>query len=258
MAKQSGLGDQLFIDGYDISGDVGQIDRVASPSGVLDVTTIKMGGHERIHSHIDGELTFRQFWNDAALADCDPADGEHVALKAKGSGEDRVACYFHGSTVGNVAAGIVAKQINYDWERGQDGSLSGPTQLLANGFGVEWGQMLTPGKRTDSGADEGDSLDNGAATATGLAAYLQVFAFDGTDATVKVQHSSDDGGCDAYADLVTFTPLDGCTVDAPYAERKATALDAAVEQYLIAVSESDCGFCNLEFAVMVTREVYQA
>lgn len=247
MAKESGLGDQLFVVGYDISGDVGSVDRIGAPSGVLDVTPINASGHERIHSHIDGEITFQHFFNDADAA-------EHEALKAKGSGGDRVVSYFHGSGIGEMAAAMLAKQVNYDFTRGADGSLEGPSQCLANAKGLDYCDQLTDGQRTDTEATDGDSLDGGAASSAGLAAYLHVFDFDGTDVTLKVQESSDDGATDAFANVTggAFTQVTA----APTAERIVTSLSQAVEQYLRVVSSTSGGFNSVTFAVCATRAPY--
>ena len=246
MAKQNGLGDLLFLDGYDLSGDVGAVDRIGFASGVLDVTAISSSGMERIHSHVDGEISFKQFFNDAAAA-------EHEVLKAKGSGANRIAAYFHGSTLGNVAAGLVAKQINYDWERPADGGLAGTTQLLGNAYGLEYCEQLTAGKRTDGSATNGTGVDGTAATAFGLAAYLQVFAFTGTSVTVTIQESSDNGGGDPYA-AVTGGAFAAAT--AIGAQRIVTALTLTVERYLRVVTTGT--FSNAVFAVCATRYPYAA
>lgn len=245
MAKQSGLGDQLFIAGYDISGDVGAVTRMANPSTVLDVTGISSEGHERIHGLYDGEISFNAFFNDAD-------DRAHEALAAKGSGADRVVSYFKGSTIGNMAAGLVAKQVNYDWQRGQDGSLVASVQALGNGYGLDYGQMLTAGKRTDTEATNGSSLDGGAATALGLAAYLQVFAFSGTDVTISLEDSANNSDWTAISGA-EFTEVTA----GPTAERIVLALTADVRRYVRVVTSTTGGFTSVTFAVSFTRNPYQ-
>lgn len=241
MAKQSGLGDQLFVAGYDISGDVGAITRIGMPSGMLDVTGLDKSAHERIHSLVDGEIAFNHFWNVAP-------GREHDALKAKGSGADRVSTWFRGSGIGNVAAGLVAKQMNYDWQRGADGALTGQTQLLGNGYGLEYCQQLTAGKRTDTEATNGTSLDGGAATALGLSAYLQVFAFDGTDVTISIEDSANNSSFAAVSGAA-FTQITA----APASERIVTGLTADVRRYVRVVTATTGGFNSVTFAVCFTR-----
>lgn len=241
MAKQAGFADQLFVAGVDLSGDVGAITRIGAPSEVLDVTAINAEGHERIHTRFDGEINFNSFWNKAA-------GQQHLSLSPKVS-TDQIVTYFHGSTIGNAAAGLTAKQINYDPTRTADGGLTMASQFLANATGLDYCEMLTAGKRTDGAATNGASFQaiEAGATAFGLAVYLQVFAFTGTSVTVKVQQSSDDGGGDAFADLITFTAATGVTF-----ERKGTAaLTTSVEEYLRVVTTGT--FSNAIFAVCATR-----
>lgn len=245
MAKQSGLGDYLFVDGFDLSGDVGSVSRLANPSALLEVPGLTVLGQERIYGLYDGALEFAAWFNDAT-------DQEHEVLKAKGSGADRVIMYCHGAAIGNMAAGIVAKQVNYDWTRGTDGGLAAAVQCLGNGNGLDFGEQLTAGKQTDASAAASDGLDNGAASAGGLAAYLEVFSIGSGSPTVKLQESSDDGGIDLYADV---TGGSFGVVTAETAERLVTTLTQAVEQYLKAVTTGT--FTDLVFAVAVTRDPYQ-
>jgi hypothetical protein len=240
MAKQSGLGDQLFVAGYDLSGDVGSIQRIGRPSGVLDVTGINASGYERIHSTIDGEIAFNSFFNDAAAQ-------EHVVLAAKGSGADRIVTYFHGSTIGNAAASLVSKQINYDGTRAEDGSLTFSIQALANAYGLDYGQMLTAGKRTDTTATNGSSLDGTASTSTGWTAYLQVFSFTGTSVTVTLQDSADNGSFASFTGSA-FTAATGITTQ----RISGSTLSATVRRYVRVATTGT--FSNAVFAVMFTRD----
>lgn len=240
MSKSSGLGGQLFVAGIDISGDIGSLSRIAQPCAVLDVTAINASGHERIYSHVDGEINFNAFFNDAV-------DQEHLTLRAKGSDADRIVTYFQSSTLGNWGAGITAKQINYDGSRGTDGSLSFDVQCLANNYGLDFGKQLTAGKRTDTTATNGTSYDGAAASANGLVAYLHVFAFAGTSVTVAVQESSDDAAGDPFAAVLTFTAATGVTSEV----KRTASLTTAVERYLRVVTTGT--FSNAVFAVLASR-----
>jgi len=239
--KQSGLGDNLYIDGFDLSGDVGAVGSVAGGLSPLDVTAIDKSAVERLGGQRDGSLEFTSFFDDAALA-------EHAALKTLPTA-DRVVSYFRGTLLGGQAASLVGKQVSYDPSRNDDGSLTFKVNALANGFGLEWGRSLTAGKRTDGGAANGTGVDFGAATAFGLQAYLQVFAFTGTSATVKLQESANDGGADPYADVTggAFTAVTA----APGSQRVETARGLAVEQWLRVVTTGT--FSNLVFAVVVVK-----
>lgn len=82
----------------------------------------------------------------------------------------------------------------------------------------------------------------------GWNSYLNVFAFTGTDATVKLQDS---------ADNVTFADLAGGAfaqvTTAPGAQRIAGAVTATVREYVRAVSVTSGGFASLTFAVSFGR-----
>lgn len=245
MALQTGLGDQLFVGGYDLSGNVGALDTIGSPMEPQEATPIVKLAKVRLAGLRDGSMEFTGFF--------DPATGaSHDVLSALPT-TDAVGCYFHGSAVGAPAAGIVAKQTTYDFSRGDDGSATWKTTLQNCAYGTNWGEQLTVGKQTLGTAGAGTVLDYGAAVATtnfGLQAFLQVFAFTGTSATVAIQSSSDNAVGDAYANVTgaVFTAATGIT-----AERIATGPTAAVERYLrVNVTGT---FTNLVFAVMVCRNL---
>jgi hypothetical protein len=91
-------------------------------------------------------------------------------------------------------------------------------------------------------------MDNGAATAFGLQAYLHVTAFTGTNATFAIQSSSDNGAGDAWAAVTgaTFTANTGVGW-----ERIQTARDASIERYLRVAATGT--FSSVTFAVVVVR-----
>ena len=63
MAKQSGLGDNFYIGGYDLSGDLSSIDQASGGPALIDVTGIKSLGNERIGALRSADLQFTSFWN---------------------------------------------------------------------------------------------------------------------------------------------------------------------------------------------------
>lgn len=240
VGKQSGLGDNLFVDGYDLSGDAGAITGISTPVQTLPSTGINKSANERLFGLRDGALAFMSYWNDAA-------GQAHPALSTLPTA-DRIVTYLRGTTLGNPAASINAKQIGYDPTRGNDGSLTINVQAVANGFALEWGRQLTAGVRTDTAATNGTGVDFLASSTFGLQAYLQVRAFTGTSVTVKIQESSDNGVGDAWADVVggAFTAATGRG-----AQRIATATNLTVERYLRVVTTGT--FSNAEFVVMVVK-----
>jgi hypothetical protein len=240
MAKQSGLGDNFYVAEFDLSGDVGAIGTIASPRAVLRQTGIDKRAHERKHAHKDGLLEWSSWFNDAA-------GQAHPALAPRPT-TDRIVSYYRGTTIGNVAACMTSKQINYDPNRAADGSLKMGIQALANGFGLEWARMLTAGKRTDGSATNGSSLDYGAAIATtnfGLQLYYHLFAFTGTSVTIKVQDSTDNS---------SFNDLPAATTGALTAVgsgRVVTGTTEQVDRYLRIATTGT--FSNAVFAVAVVK-----
>jgi hypothetical protein len=240
VAKQGGLGDNFYVAQFDLSGDVGSIGNISGGPAALDVTAINASAYERLGGLRTGMMEWSTFFNDAD-------DAEHEALSGLLT-TDRIVSYFRGTTLGNPAASQVAKQINYDGNRANDGGLTLAVQALSNGYGVQWGRMGTAGKRTDTSATNGSSIDGGAASSFGLQAFLHVFSFTGTSVTVKIQESSDDGGGDAFADVTGggFTAATG-----PTSQRIATAGDLAVERYLRVVTTGT--FSSAVFSVVIVR-----
>ena len=243
MAKQSGLGDNLYVGGNDLSGDTGSIQTIGGGPALLEIPGIDKSAMERIGGLRTGVVDWLSWFNVAALS-------AHPVLSALPTA-DVIVSYFRGTVLGGQAAGMTAKQVNYDPTRGADGSLSMGVQAVSNGFGIEWGNSLTAGKKADTGAANGTGVDLSASTAFGLQAYLHVFSFTGTDATIKIQESSDDASGDAYADVVGggFAAISS----APTTERIATATGLTVEQWLRAITTTSAGFTEMTFAVVVVK-----
>jgi hypothetical protein len=199
MAKQSGLGDNLYVGGINLSGDIGSIGSIAGGPAVLEVTPINKSGFERLGGLRDGRIEFSSFFNDAV-------GGAHPTLKVLPIA-DVVVSYWRGTLNGGQVGSLIGKQINYDPTRGNDGSLLIATEALANSFGLEWGRGMTDGDDSIGGASSGGAIDFGAEANFGLQAYLHVFGFTGTSATVAVQDSAD--GSTGWADVVAFAAVSG-------------------------------------------------
>lgn len=241
MTKASGLGAAFWIDGVDLSNDVASLSRISSSRGVLPATGIDKSAMERTQAIRDGGMELTSWFNPAA-------NQQHATLKAVPS-TDRHAAYCHRTTLGAPAAAVVGKQITYDGSRGDDGAYTHDATLESNAYGLEWGYLLTAGKRTDTAATNGTGVDFAASTAFGLQAYLQVFAFTGTSVTIKLQESSNDGAGDAYADVTGggFTVVSS----APTKQRIETTRALTVERWLRVVTTGT--FSNCVFGVIVKK-----
>lgn len=209
MAKQSGLGDQLYIGSTNVSGDIGSLSRVGGGITTFNVTGIDKSANERIGGKRDGGIEFSSWFNPSA-------GGAHVTVKPLPTA-DVLVSYFRGTTVGQPAASCNAKQVDYNEKRAEDGALSFDVGVQGDGFGLEWGNMLTPGIRSTAAAVNESGFDWTLATTFGFQAYLHVFSFTGTSATIRVQDSPDN---------VTYTDITGgafASVTAPKVERIAAS-----------------------------------
>jgi hypothetical protein len=245
VAKQSGLGDQLFVGGVDIGADVAAINNLSTPRETLPGTNITQSAMARLFGKRDGVAEFSCFFNDAT--------GEtHDALSALPRTDTQVM-YLRGEGLGNAALAMNAKQINYDGNRADDGSFMFTVSTQANAYGADWGDQVTVGRQVDASGTTGTGVDLGKGTAGskafGFQAYLHVFSLGSGTASIKLQGSSDNGGSDAYADI---TDGDFTDVTAAGFERIQSASDTlSVERYVRVVTSGT--FTDLDFCVMFVR-----
>jgi len=241
MTKGNGLGANLYVQGYDLSNDVGQIDALENGRDLLEMTGLDKSAHERLQGLQTGRIAFTGFFNDAALQ-------EHVALKLIPT-TDVIGTVFKTAALAAVAASLTGKRTSYPVTRAADGAMGTGTEILSNADQLNYGLALTAGKRTDTTGTNGTGVDFGTGSTTfGMVAYLHVFAFTGTSITVTIQESSDNGGTDPFAAVTggAFTAATGIT-----AQRIETSLTQTVERYLRAVSSGTFNPCT--FAVMAKR-----
>ncbi len=239
MSKSGGMGDNFYLDGYDLSGDVNSLSKIGGGPAAFDMTGIDKFAFERQGGLKDGSMEFVTYMNDSV--------GQATAVLNDLPTVNVVAEYARGTTIGNQAACIVAKQANYDPTRAADGMITMQTQLLANGFGLEWGNQLTAGKRSDTTATSpATGVDFLASTSFGWQAYLQVFSFTGTSCTVTLEDSANNS---AFA---TFTGSAFAAATARGTQRIASASPTAtVRQYVRAVTSGTFSQCT--FAVVFVK-----
>lgn len=242
MAKSSGLGDALYIAGVDASGDIQQLGRIGGGPALLNMTGINKSAYERQGGLRDGAFEMVTFFNHVAVT-----GGTHEKLSALPR-TDVIMTYGRGTNLGDPAASLVGKQVNYDPTRGDDGMLTFAVSAQPNGYGIEWGVQLTAGVRTDTAATQGTSVDTAQALSFGGQAYLQAFAFTGTDATVKIQDSADNS---TFADVsgLAFTQITA----GPTSERIAISNTSTIRRYVRAVTTTTGGFTSLAFAVNLIK-----
>jgi hypothetical protein len=309
MAKQSGIGDNFYVGGYDLSGDISAIGQLGGGPALLDVTSIKSSANERIGGLRSGDWQFTSFFeatgtttapsfpttttpvvstynwpvlvtisggtvtnvtiNGSTAGTGDgsytlPSYGtitvtytgsptwtwvaegrEHTALSPLPTG-DVIAGYLRGTALQNPAAAINGKQINYDPTRDATGNLTLAVEIQSNSYGMEWGEQLTPGLRTDTTATTGSAVTDAAATAYGAQAYLQLVEFTGTSVTVTIDHCTTSGG--TYSSLMAFSAM---TVIG--AQRISVSNTTTVDQYLKVATTGT--FTLATFAVVFCRNL---
>lgn len=307
MAKSSGLGDNFYIGGYDLSGDVASIDKISGPLALLEATTVKQFAEARLPGKRDGSIQFTTLFDSTGTTTTPgfPATNtnvvnsnawpvfvtiiggtltsvkvnnvqvgttagtyvvpagqpisitysaaptwnwvgvlaEHNALSSLPR-SDEVASYFRGTAVGNAAASCYGVQINYDGNRDNDGNFTLQTEVQADGYGVEWGYMLTAGLRADTSPTTGPSKDDGALSAFGAQAYLQLTALVGTNVDVKIEHSTDNTTFTTLLDFGSFTAPNKSA-------RGAVSNTTTVNRYLRVTTTGT--FTYAQFGVMINR-----
>lgn len=238
MAKQSGLGDQLFIGGYDVGADINSISSLSTPRAVLPATGITKSAMERFFGQRDASAEFVSYFNDATGAVHESLKGLPVT--------DTQLMYCRGEGIGSEAFCLSGKQIDYNPNRGDDGSLLFTTTAQSNGFGADWSDQLTAGADTHASAASTTSLDTAASASFGWQAYLQVFSVGSGTATITIEDSADNS---AFATLSggVFTNATARTF-----ERLQSATDTATVRRYLRVTTSGV-FTNLVFAVAINK-----
>lgn len=238
MSKQSGLGDALWIGGADLSGDAQAVDQISGGPAAGDFTAIDKSAMERLGLLRDGHLAATTFFNKTA-------GQAHPTLAALPTA-DTIVTYCRGTALGGNAASINGKQLDYAGTRATDGMLTFKTQVDANGYGLEWGTLLTAGKKTDTSGSNGTGVDfTTVSTALGWQAYLHVLALTGTNVVITLQDS---------ADNATFNNLTGgafASATAVGAQRLEGGRTATVRRYLRVVSSGT--FTSATFGVSFVR-----
>jgi hypothetical protein len=233
LAKTTGLGDDALIAGYHIGGDIMDL-VVRGGLALLEVTDITQSAKSRLGGLRDGGIDFTSYH--------DPAAGQSHAAFSSLPRSDVIATYLRGQAIGNPSACCVARQLNYDPTRAADGQLTFKIAGDGDGFGLEWGEQLTAGVRTDTTATNGTSQNDGAGTANGAQAYLQAVALTGSTVTVTIQHAPDNS---TWTTLVAFAAV----TSAPAAQRVTVA--GSVQQYLRAITTGT--FTSFAFQVTLVR-----
>jgi len=256
MTKTAGLDDCLFVDGYDLSGDIGAIQSLVKTFAEQIVTGLDKSAEERILLLENSEIGFANYY--------DPVSPGLHAILSDLPDADALVSYFRGVLLGAVTASLLGKQLNYGLSRGSDGSLVGASiSVKSSGYPLEYGYSLTPGKYHSVIAEDLPGLDG---TLCGYASdpasddpttfVLHMFTMTGAagdDVTVRIEHSDDDGGLDAYTTLIDFTNVDIAAV--PTAERITKTVTQAKKWLRVTTLTVSNYPTTVDFAVAAIRGI---
>jgi len=241
--KESGLGNALYVGGYDMSGETKSWALSGGPA-LIDTTGLRSLAFERLGGQLSGMAKY--------VTHFDPLAAVHTHFSTLPRG-DEIGMLAHRETLGAPAANWVARQLNYDPTRDANGAVTFSLDSTSDNSGIDWGVLGTAGKRVDTTATNGAGIDHGIIPpgSFGLQAYLQVFAFTGTSITVKLQGSSDDGAGDAYADIVGGGFVAATAIGAQKIETSRTL---AVERYFRVVTTGTFSSCTFAVAVVINDQ----
>jgi len=218
VSKITGIGANLWVDQYNVTGDVGAVDSINSSRTQIDVTDIEHDFMERLPGIGDGSIAFSGYFNPSS-------GGLHQAVGSAMSTAVSMITVGLGTAIGSPAASIGAAKTDYGVTRGADGSLAVNVGAASGiGYGTDWGFLLA-GRGTATGTAS-TTVDNGAASTKGAQAYLHITSVTAGTVTITVQDSSDNSSFSNVTGL-SFTASSTAT-----SEYKATAGTATIARYL--------------------------
>lgn len=197
MAKENGLNVRLYVAGYDISGDANALGAMGYTNSLYDITTLDVSATKRLLGPVDGSLEVNGYFDNAA--------GKIHPVFTSNSGSlptaDQNVLVPLGSAVGDPAIGMVAKEANYDTERG-DTAITVKSSFKVSGYAPEFSTMLTAHDDTITSSTSGTAVDDSSSSSSGGSWFYQILAFSAVGGnarwTVNLQHSTDDS---TYTDV---------------------------------------------------------
>ncbi len=205
MSKVHGSRAVLYLAQYNLSGYSNDISQSMALE-LVEVTGQGQGNNpvrEYIPGHLNWKLSEKGFWDYGA------GNPENVLNELLGT-LGQVMYSPLGGNAGDAAYGGYSSPFN-----GGDvmSPFNGAVAFTLEVQGAQrFSRCKTLGRKTATVVENGAAQDLGAAGTNGVEAFLAVTAFNGTNATLKVQSSAD--GATGWADRVTFT-----TITTPTSER---------------------------------------
>lgn len=187
---------RVYLDKYDLSGDLNSTSQSFNVETPV-VTCFNHTGPRRLEGNYDTEDS------DLGFFDGDTAAYDAILASIVGDGID----HYLGKTFGTTEGDTAYEKIVRISGQPRAGGIGGAVLLNfdAKGAGGAYrGVILRSATVTGAGNGTGQNLG---ATVSGdeFAVTFRLLSFTGTNITLKVQGSSDDGGGDAYADIASLT-----------------------------------------------------
>lgn len=239
MARQHGKDVQVYLGGYDRSGDLSEVE-ITAGADVHDVTNFASAGWKEGSPGLIG-------WTASISGFYDPAAGGFGRQMESILGASCLAFSVYDGDADAIGDSGVLLGPGIVKSRGQPISVAEMIKLEGeiegSGRAGLFGKLLHPlGQETGTGDES--SLDNGASSANGGRANLHITAITGTW-TIKVQHSANNSD---WSDLVTFTQA----AEAGGVTAESKEVTGTVNQYLRVSSTEDvagsitfvCGFAR--------------
>ena len=238
MAKVSGLGQALFVQGYDLSSDASALSGVGYTNELLDTTSIDLSATGRISGRLDSTLTVNGWFDNA-----DDKAHEAYTVSNKLPTGDRVVTYQMGIAIGEPSYIMNAKQATYDVTNSPGNALATTATFSStasvSGFeGSAYGVMLDAGATTYTSTTNGTTVDQSASSAAGSVACLQFISGASVSSLVaKVQHSSDSA---SWSDIITFSTISADTPTAEILSMSGTVNRYVRVQYTLSGTNAKC------------------
>jgi len=236
--KTSGLGQALFVQGFDISTDASTVSQAGYTQEVLDTTGINVSATERVAGRVDAMLDING-WFDAG------SEKSHAAYLSSNKlpTTDRAVTYLLGTAIGEPSIFLNTKQQNYNVVNQPGNALAANASFAStasvSGFdGINFGVMLDAGATTYTSTTNGTTVDQSASSAAGSVACLQFVSGASVSSLVaKIQHSSDGG---SWSDIITFSTISANTPTAEIVSMEGTVNRYVRVQYTLSGTNAKC------------------
>lgn len=199
MAKQAANSIRIYVDEFNFSGDLTSASMEVTPE-IAKAEAFSTVGPARVMGSYDATQSHLGLFEPGTGAN--EYDEEVFAMLLDGA-DHYVGQFFAGTTAGNVAYEHVAK-LSGNPRSAQRGDVVMAHFDTVGSGGTTRGIVL--GAKTSTGTENLTGINQG--TTTSPEQYTVVFrliAFTGTNITMTIEQSSDNGGGDAYATISGVT-----------------------------------------------------